>query len=171
MKKIMIGIMILGLASLGYSQGSDTAMEEVKLSDVTITPLNAEYMSEVGGGFIATRVFTLEREASRYNLKESPFYNKSGLSKIQFSQKNGRISATYNFDGKILSAHEKFKNLILPAAVRNAIFNQYSDWDINGNVYLVNYHHKKGARKVYKIQLKKGPLKMNVKYDVEGNQI
>lgn len=171
MKKFLIGTMILGLASLGYSQGSDTAIEEVKLSDVTVTPINAEYMNEVHGGTGSIRVYTLEREASRFNLKESPFFNEGGLSKVQFSQKNGRISATYSFDGKILSANEKYKNLILPKAVRNAVYEQYSDWDIDSTVYLVNYNSKRGAKKVYKITVKKGPHKMNLKYDVEGNRI
>jgi len=171
MKKFLIGIMILGLASLGYSQGSDTAMEEVKLSDVTVTPINAGYMSEVSGGTISTRVYRLEKEASRYNLKESPFFNRGGISKIQFSQKNGRITATFNDDGKILSALERYKDLILPAAVRNSVFKQYADWDMKSNVYLVNYHHKKGAKKVYKIQVEKDGKKKKLTYDEDGNQI
>jgi len=172
MKNLLSGIMILGLASLMYSQSADTAMEEVKLSDVTITPpINADYMNEVSGGTNSIRVFTLEKEASRYNLKESPFYNERGLSKIQFSQKNGRIKATYNVNGKIVRASERYEDLKLPVAVRNAAYKQNPDWSMQGNVYLVSYHHKNGTTKVYKIHFKKGSQKKNLTFDSDGNQI
>lgn len=171
MKNLLSGIMILGLASLMYSQSSDTAMDEVKLSDVTVSPINGDYMNEVSLGTNSIRVFTLEQKASRYKLKESPFFNERGLSKIQFTQKKGRIKATYNVNGKIVAASERYEDLKLPVAVRNTVYKQNPDWSMQGNVYTVNYHHKKGTTKVYKIHFKKGSQKMNLKYDADGNQI
>lgn len=171
MKKLIIGIMILGLASLGYAQSATSEMEEVKLSDVTLTPLNTDYLNKMQEGNIADRVFILEKKASRYNVKESPFFNPLGLSEIYFSQKRGKILATYNSNGKIVSTSERYKDLILPMPVRNAVFKGYPGWTIYGNTYLVSYWQNKGTKKAYKIKIRKDGLKKNLKFDVDGNRI
>lgn len=171
MKNLLSGIMFLGLASLMYSQSSDTTVNEVKLSDVTVSPINADYMNEVVGGTNSIRVFTLEKKASRYDFKASPSFIEGGFTKIQFSQKNGRIIASFNSHGKILTASEKYVDLKLPPKVRNAVSQEYEGWKLQRTVYSVNYHHKRGAKKAYKIRLTKDGLKKNLTFDVQGNQI
>lgn len=169
MKKLLIGTLFIGLASLGFSQSSNDVMEEVKLSDVAVTP-NQAYLDKVRDGTISYRVFTLEKKASRYTIKESPFYNGSGgLHKIKFAQKIGNILATYDPKGKILSTSERYKNVMLPKAVRNRVYTEYPGWKMEDNAYLVSYHHKKGTKKMYKIQVRKDRLKKNLKIDAEGN--
>lgn len=172
MKKFLIGLMILGLASLGYSQSTKSAMEEVKLSDVEVVPINAKYLDNVQEGNLSNRVFTLEKKASRYNIKESPFFNiRSEAFEIRFKQNGGRINAVYDRYGKIITAYEWHKDILLPKAVRNAWFKQHPDWNMLKNTYLVSYNHKKGAKKVYKIQIQKDGLKKTLKFDIDGNQL
>ncbi len=171
MKKFLIGTMIIGLASLGYSQNANRTMNEVRLSDVTITPLNIDYIEKVREGTVSKRVFTLEKKASRYNITESPFFNPRGLSKINFAQKKGKILATYTGNGKIVSTSERYKDLLLPIAVRNAIYKGHPGWTMYGNAYLISYHHKKGVKKFYKIRIRRDNLTMNLRFDIDGNRI
>ncbi len=170
MKKFLIGIMILGLASLGYSQAFDAEMEEVKLSDVTITPMNPDYLDKVGES-LSPWVFTLEKRASRYSIKDSTSFIPGVINRVRFIQRKGELTATYNYNGKILSTRERYSNLVLPPAVRNAVFSDYPDWNMKKNTYHVSYNHKKGAKKVYKVQIRKDGIKKNLKLDVNGNWI
>ncbi len=170
MKKLMIGTLLIGFASLGFSQSSNTGLEEVKLSDVTITPINLDYIDKVQEDTISEKVFTMERKASRYNIKESPFFNNhAGLFEIKFSKKNGRITAIYDREGKIRSAMERYKNLKLPPAVRNSVYKAHPGWTMVGNAYLVSYHYNNGVKKVYKVKIAKGDLQKKLKIDTEGN--
>ncbi len=172
MKKFLIGTMIIALASLGYSQGANHTMDEVRLSDVTITPINIDYIEKVREGILSERVITLEKKASRYNIKESPFFNiHSKVFEIRFKHRNGRINAVYNRNGKIVSAYEWHKNLKLPPAVRNAVFRIHPDWQMYRNAYLVSYRHRKGAKKLLKIQIRKDGLTKSLKFDIDGNRI
>ncbi len=160
----------MGLASLAYAQRATCEMEEVKLSDVTVMPLNHDYLDKVEGALPAW-VLTLEKKVSRFNIKESPFFVSLGLSKISITQRKGTISATYDHNGKILWTQEWYNNLVLPPAVRNVVYCAYPDWNMQKNTYRVSYNHKKGAKKVYKIHLKKGSQKKKLTFDAEGNQI
>lgn len=170
MKKLLIGTLFIGLASLGFSQSATSEMEEVKLSDVTITSLNTDYLDKVGES-LSPWVFTLEKRASRFNIKESPFFNPGGISKFRFATRKGKIYATYNDDGKILSTQEFYGNIILPPTVREALYRAYPDWYMHKNTYLVSYNREKGAKKVYKIQIQKDGSKKSLKLDGEGNPI
>ncbi len=171
MKKLLIGTLFIGLASLGYSQNTNITAEEVKLSDVTITSVNFEYLDKVREGTLSERVFTLEKKASRFNLKESPFFNPGGLNLFRFTKRNDKIVATYNDDGKILSTQEVYNNILLPPTVREALYLAYPDWNLQKNKYLVSYNHRNGAKKVYKVQIRKDGIKKNLKFDVDGNGI
>ncbi len=170
MKKSVIGTLFLGLASLGFSQSSDANFKQVKLSDVTVSPINLDYIDKVREGAISEKVFTMEKKASRYNIKESPFFNNHEETfEIRFSKKNGRITAIYDRNGKIQSTIERYKDLKLPPAVRNSVYKAYTGWTMVGNAYLVSYHSKLGVKKVYKVRMAKGDLQTNVKIDTEGN--
>lgn len=172
MKKAVIGLMMLGMASLAYSQSTNVKIEEVKLSGVEVSPRNEAYIDKVWEGTVAPRVIALEKLASRYNIKESPFYDgESTRFSVKFSEKNGFISAVYDRDGKIVSTHENFKNVALPKAVRNSAYLEYPDWTFEGNAYSVFYDHRKGAKKLYKVQLRKDRIKKNLKYDIVGNKM
>jgi len=171
MKKFFIGTLFIGLASLGFSQSGNSEMKEVKLSDVTITALNDDYLDKVGESeSLSPWVFTLEREASRFNVKESPNFYPGGTNKFGFIKRKGKIIATYNDDGKIVSTKEFYGDIMLPNAVREALYLAYPEWNMKKNTYLVSYDHRRGAKKVYKIQIQNDEKRTKtVKFDDEGN--
>ena len=170
MKKFLIGTMFMGLASLVYAQNATIEMDEVKLSDVTVKPLNSDYLDKVDES-LPLWVITFEKKVSRFNIKESPFFISLGFSKIHFTHGKGTISATYDHNGKIMWTQEWYHDLVLPQAVRNAVYRAYPDYNMQNNMYRVSYNHKKGAKKVFRIHLKKGSQKKHLTFNADGNQI
>ncbi len=164
MKKAVFGAMMLGIASLGYSQSTNSKIDEVKMSGVEVAPRNLAYMDKVSEGTISDRVLVLEKKASRYNIKEAPFFNnRSEKFQVAFKQKDGNIFATYDRDGKILTSSEKFKDIALPPVVRNTIYKDNPGWILHSNAYMVSYNHGKDVKKTYKAQIRKGNLKKYLK--------
>lgn len=47
MKKVVLGMLALGLTSLGFSQESQETFSTVELKDVTVSPANTHYLHSV----------------------------------------------------------------------------------------------------------------------------
>ena len=75
MKKLLIGIFILGLTSLSYSQASSEEANELALEGITLMPANLTYLSIVSSGIRAQkriRVYqNCNRAAASYDIKGS----------------------------------------------------------------------------------------------------
>lgn len=169
MKKALFGLLFLGLASLAFSQEPKSEAQEVALEGVTVTSPNFTYLTSVQDNNTPANVKVLERKAASYDLKESPIYNKVAEAyEVFFSNSKGRILATYDNDGKILSAFEKFGDVVLPVPVRNTIFEEYPDWKVNSNAYAVTYYRDKGVKKTYHFQISKNAKKRNLKLTLKG---
>ena len=165
MRKAVFGLLFLGLASLAYAQDRPQEdVREVVLEGVTLTSPNYDYLAEVQDPEASQTVKKLERKAANFDIKESPVYNKIDKAyEVFFSNSKGKIVATYDEDGKILSAFEKFGDIIVPESIRNTVVQAYPDWKMNSNKYLVTYYHDKGAKKVYHFQIEKDNMKKNLK--------
>jgi len=171
MKTFLIGIIFLGLTSLGYSQvNEDTKVKEEALSAVTLSTLNLNYLNKVHNDFNPEHVKALENKAAQYNITESPLFSvgKFEAYEVIFEQSKSRIIANYDSKGKIISSFERFYNIMLPPDVRSAIHNEYPDWTVHKDVYLVSYYRFRDVKKIYKIQIRKDKQKKNLKVDVEG---
>lgn len=111
----------------------------------------------------------LEREAAAYELKNSEFYEDEYDNYfVSFYIPEGRILAAYDKDGNLLRTAEKFKNVAVPKAVREAVAKRFPQWTISNDVYLVSYHDKNGVIKRYKLLLENGNQRMKVKIDDKG---
>ncbi len=169
MKKLLIGIYILGLTNLAYSQYLNGGLE-VELEGITVTPLNIDYLHKVKEGTISKKVLNLENMAAEYDITKSPLFNNHiPYYNINFTQPNGQILATYDGRGKLVRSFERFKNIAFPIPVRNSIYRAYPGWTVKGNTYLVSYYHNKDLKKVYRVQLGKDGLKKKLKIDSMGN--
>ena len=121
------------------------------------------------------RVKQLELETAKFDIKEARNYDPNFETiQVVFKQSTGKkqpkdiIKATYDKNGKITNASEKFNNIVLPPAVRSSIYKDHIGWDMKKNSYQVSYRPGKEVKKVYKVQLKNGKLKKNLKLDSEG---
>ncbi len=174
MKKIVFGAILLGFASLGYSQNTDCGKNTIHLTGVEVSPVDQNYLNKVNGGTFSEIVLDLQGRASRYNIKESSVYDfnsdKGKTYVVSFKGDNGRILATYNQSGKIIRAHENYNDLILPPAVRNAAYKEHPDWTLYGTKYSV-YYNGKSAKKKYQVQLKKNNKIENLKFNIDGKKI
>lgn len=166
MKKIILSLIILGLVFQGYSQKIKTE----ELSEVVIAATNYKYLSATGLENASVPVALLEQKIASYDLKDSDVYNDEYESYvITFHIPEGKVLAAYDKDGTIIRTVERFENVKLPREVFNKIAEQYPNWIIEKDIYLVNYHDQGGIHKKYKITLKNGDKHIRVKCDPEGN--
>ncbi|TDQ31571.1 hypothetical protein [Zeaxanthinibacter enoshimensis] len=175
MKTTLYGLFFLGLTNLMYAQevpgnGTKLPIGAVELAGVTVRPLNLTYINAVQDEHTPESVRTLENEVARYNIRESEvFKHDFEAYEVVFEQTHGSIIATYDQKGKIISSLERFKNVSLPFHIRNAVYTKYPEWSIEKDVYLVSYYEDEPViKKSYRLQLKNGKKKMNIRCDTDG---
>ena len=164
MKKLLIGLLVFGLSPYLFAQ-----VEE--LSEVTVYATNYKYLNDINTEEIASiPVKMLEREVAKYNVKESELYHDDyDEYVISFFIPEGKILAAYDREGNILRTAEKFKNINLPLAVKEAVVGRYPNWSITQDLYLVTYYRDRGMEKRYKLKLENGDKVLRVKLDENGN--
>lgn len=164
MKKIILALFVFGFLNLSFSQ-----VKEEKLEEVVVTAVNYKYLSSVAGKDVAFPVKLLERKAAAWNPKESDLYeDEYDFYTISFYIPQGKVVAAYDKNGEILRTIEKFRNVKLPDAVRNAVVDRFPGWDIVEDVYLVKFNDKKGTSKKYKVKLKNGDQTLKIKLNEDG---
>lgn len=172
MKTLLIGLLFLGSTSLTYSQTNGEIKAE-KLEDVVITPLNVSYLKNVKDKTTPEVAKQLENTAARYDITESPVFDRDFEAyEVIFSENSeskGRIVATYDNKGKIISSFERFSDVALPPAVRNSVYKAYPGWTILNDTYLVSYYENRSVKKTYKLKIEKDKTKKTLRLDTEGN--
>ncbi len=164
MKKIVLGILAFGISSLLFGQEPVYKAQVIELEGVVLKPPNFEYLASVQGKHTPATVKVLERKAAYYDLEESPVYDDSyDTYEVFFSHSDGRVIATYDKNGQIVKSFEKFKNIPVPAPIRNTIQQAYPDWTISKHTYVVSYYRNRSITKTYHFQIKKGKEKKNLK--------
>lgn len=166
MKKLIFGLLMLGLTTQGFAQ----IEEPEELAEVKIVATNYKYLSQAGTEEVALPVKMLEKHVADFDLKNSAFYRDDyDLYSISFFIPEGKILAAYDRDGKVLRTVERYKEVALPKKVTNSVLKRFPGWSIAEDVYLVNYHEKKGVEKKYKLRLQNGDKRIWVKIDEKGN--
>ncbi|WP_051254111.1 hypothetical protein [Arenibacter latericius] len=177
MKKSILFIAFMCFIAIGFSQtekenekNHDEHSNAFELEGVTIRPMtNLVYHNMVNNESTPEFVQNLQNEVANYNVTEDPdFDGDYDNFKVIFSQTNGRIIATYDANGKVISTIEKFKNVTPPNSVRNEIFKQYPDWIIQKDIYRVTYFKDKGVKKTYQVQVHNGNNKKNLRIAYAG---
>lgn len=163
MKNIKL-LLIAALCTSGYVKA-----QEITLPEITVVARNYKYLRSVDNKEAAQPVKLLERKAAGFDVKNSEFYEEDYANYyITFFLPEGYILATYDQDGRLLQTAEKFKNITLPPAVKNAVVKRYPNWSISKDIFLVKYENTTGANKVYKMILKNGKKQLRVKTDDKG---
>lgn len=166
MKKIVLGLLALGLTTQAFSQ----IVKTEQLSEVTVYATNYKYLNDVNTMEVASvPVQLLERKVASYNVKDSDFYQDDyDLYNITFFIPEGKILAAYDKDGKLLRTAEKFKDINLPTSVKTAVLDRFPEWTITKDVYLVNYKDGRPTKKTYKLKLENGDEVLRVKLNEKG---
>lgn len=170
MKNLAIGLFILGLTSLGYSQNFHDESEEVVFEDILVYSLNKKYINEVMDNVNSDHVKDLEFNAANYNItKLKEFDGRSEFFKVLFKGDNGKILATYDSKGKIVSTSERYKDIALPVNITKSILSQFPNSNFLKVVYTVDYNHLEDIKKTYKIQIVHNDYKKTLKIHSDGN--
>lgn len=172
MKKTFVIWLSLSLALSVFGQENGEQNEqgnEIALEGVTISSLNADYLNKIQDDDTPDIVKKLEYKAASYDIKTSPVYD--GVREayeVFFKNSRGRIVATYDNDGKILTSFEKFRDLRLPVLVRDMIGEEFPGWKIESDVYLASYYQEKDVKKVYIITMSHGDKIKKIRTDEKG---
>ncbi|WP_274476195.1 hypothetical protein [Mangrovimonas aestuarii] len=178
MKTLLIGIFLIGSYSLVHAQDDPVgtvALEDVVISsdNIAVNSVNLDYIHKAVDDDTPTRVRDLEGHAARFDITEADEYDsKFDAYEVIFKEDNGgegRVVATYDSEGKILKSYERFTNLMLPRAILSKVTREYPGWVIYKDTYLVSYYHGEDIDKVYKIQIKKGDERKNLKIGIDDN--
>ena len=165
MKKFILSLLVIGLASQVYSQ--ITKVEE--LSEVVVTAVNYKYLNQTDNKEAAVPVQMLQRKVAAYDVTTKDYYQDDyEYYTVEFYIPDGKIVAAYDPDGKILRTIEKFNNIKLPTAVSEALLDRFPNWTVASDVYRVTYTEKMGAKKVYKLKLENGDKEMKIKMNEDG---
>ncbi|MGB5376714.1 nicotinate-nucleotide adenylyltransferase [Muriicola sp.] len=165
MKKIILGLLALGLTIPAYTQ----VVKVEELSEVVVRPMNYKYLNAADSKVAAIPVKMLERTVAAYDVTEADFYRDDfDFYTVSFFIPDGKIVAVYDGTGQIVRTIEKFENIALTDAVKNAVLDRFPNWTVTKDVYRVTYSDDKGANKIYKLILVNGDKKMRVKVNDEG---
>ena len=165
MKKLLLGLLALGLTTQFYAQ----VIEDGMLPEVEVRATNYKYLNAVDNSEAAVPVQLLEKKVAQFDIKSSEFYEDgSDFYRVYFYIPEGRIVAAYDRDGRILYTIERFENVALPNSVTDAIGEKFPGWKISKDVYRVSYTQKKGSVRRYKVVLDNGVEKVRVKVDENG---
>lgn len=166
MKKLIFGLVILGLTIQTYAQEVKTE----KLSEVVISATNYKYLNKTGLENASVPVTLLEQHVAAYDITKTDLYSDEYDSYIvSFYIPEGSILAAYDKDGTILRTAERFTDVTLPREVYTSVAKQYPNWRFEKDVYLVNYYDSGKITKKYKITLVNGDKRIKIKCDAEGN--
>ncbi|MGK0253146.1 MAG: hypothetical protein ACI9OE_000606 [Mariniflexile sp.] len=165
MKKIMLGLFILGITTQMYAQS-------IELPEVEVT-VNYKYLNATDSEQMALPVKKLVDKVLEFEADKSDFYvDEYGTYNVSFYIPEGKIVAAYNKKGEILRTIEKYKNVRLPLDVLRSIATRFPNWSVVEDIYLVNFHYEKGVtKKLYKIKLKNVNKIVNIQTDESGNFI
>lgn len=165
MKKFIIGLIAIGLTSQVFAQ----IPKVEQLSEVVVTAVNYKYLNATDSKEVAIPVKMLERKVAAYDIQDADFYSDEfDFYTVSFIIPQGKIVAAYNGEGEIMRTIERFEDVKLPTAVRNAVAERFPNWIIVNDVYKVTYTENKGANMTYKLKLKNGDKTMRVKVDDTG---
>jgi hypothetical protein len=170
MKKLVIGLFVLGLSSLGFSQNNNGEVKEVTLKDVVLTNVNFSYLEKVQDKDISDHVILLQNEAAGFDVSgNSEFDGRNEPFKIIYRGSKGYIIAIYDNIGKIIKTREQYKDIKLPVYIMKSVLNQYPKSGLLKVIYTVSYNNQKEIKKTYKIQIISDHKKRNLKINTGDN--
>ncbi|WP_373071636.1 nicotinate-nucleotide adenylyltransferase [Zeaxanthinibacter enoshimensis] len=165
MKKLLLGLFALGLASHSHAQ----IIKTEQLKEVVVEAVNYKYLNQLDNSEAAIPVQMLERKVAAYDVTKQNFYEDDyDFYTVSFYIPEGKIVAVYNPQGQITRTIERFNDVALPRAVQESLYKRFPNWQVSNDTYKVNYHESKGVKKSYKIKLENGDKTMRVKMTEDG---
>ncbi len=160
------GILFVGLTLMATTTQT---LAQIVLPEIIVRAANYKYLNAMNPEDAAQPVSMIEQYAAAYDIKGTAFYEDEYDNYfISFFIPEGKILAAYDKNGALIRTIEKYKNVDVPRAVKQAVANRYPKWAITKDVYLVNYQAQGATTKQYKLVLENGDKRMRVKITDTG---
>ncbi len=161
MKKLVCTLVVLGMIQMVFSQGDYHKTSEAKLPVVS----NLSYLSKVYLTESPNVVRELQLKAAHFVLSEAAGYKKSESRAFVVVHKatNGEITASYDKNGEIIAAWERFENVSLPKHVRELIAKKHGSWKIVRNKYRGSFNNGNMQTSRYTVKLVNGNRSKSIK--------
>jgi hypothetical protein len=156
-----LGLLVAGVCTQSSAQQP--------LPEVYVYAKSYKYLSAVDNKELAQPIQLLERKAAVYDVRNTDYYDVAYDNYfVSFYLPQGYVLAEYDGNGKIIRTAEKFNNISLPQALKEAIATKYPDWVLTGDTYKVSYNDANGAKKAYNLVLEKGDKRMRIVMNDKG---
>ncbi len=166
MKSLLLCLIAFGLTSTLYAQNPESKTSKSEILQ------NLAYLEQVNVNDSPVIVMKLENIAAQYNIKDALIYKSKSATTydVVFEESNGKIIATYNRNGEIVSSIEEYKDLKLPLQVSTSISKKYPGWSFISNIHEIIYSKDK-AKKMYTIHIKNKMQTKVLRYELTGSPI
>lgn len=167
MKKVLFGLLVLGLTNLVVAQ-SAVKNYEIELPSIR----NAFYLNKMVDGLAPNVVNDLQIKAVSFSPNSAREFNnkEKDLFEVVHKASNGEIIAFYDKDGTIVSTRTSFSNVTLPVEVRKQVFEENEGWTTTGNKYKSVFADNRIIKKSYRIQLQNGTDEKVVTVNLANNK-
>jgi len=168
MKKIILGLLLIGLAMQSYGQNVlfQAKIKKEKVPAVIIESIDYKFKDFEAIEFIAIPIEFIEEDVFINNdIVTDEDYD---TYQVTLKGKNSRIVAIYNKDGDLLSTVEHLKNIAPALEVRNSIAKAFPGWAITKDSYKMIHFSDKQTKERYKFIIEKGQDKKVVFTDGKG---
>ncbi|WP_308992781.1 hypothetical protein QLS71_016040 [Mariniflexile litorale] len=163
MKKLVFGLILLGLTNLVQAQNNSLAAvfktEKPAIYTTKAMPIkNATYLAYTALYQPAKHIVMLHKKVAEFNIKALDIYTPKHTITydVVFKEGTNVIKATYNHDGDVISCTESFEAVRLPYNVSSQLSKDYPKWLFSNTWCTINYSENNSAEVVYSVLLKKG---------------
>lgn len=173
MKSFIIIALFLGINVTCFSQNKveggnkEGAMKAIELPEVVIKNAGKDFSLYVPDKNPDQTVRKLENEFITYDLGKDyeGYINYLVILEVD----KGKLSATYNENGKLTSVVEKYSNIELPAAVIYSVYKAYPGWQIVNDKYLYSQEDGDVTKKHYILKIKKNSESLKLTVNPNGD--
>ncbi|MUP45756.1 hypothetical protein E0K83_08360 [Gramella sp. BOM4] len=171
MKKFITFLIVAGWVFTSYSQ------EVIQLEETNLTfePTAQVVFEDYSEGIVRVKeAYARQFEKNAVKFLEENFNINEFLRihrpekydeiKVTVQSSKGLLMATYDADGSLERTYQKFKDIALPADIRNQVYKAYGDgWVMTQNKYVASGMENQIDKETYTIQLKNGSSKEKLK--------
>lgn len=162
MKTLILGLMLLGLTTLTFSQ-NEMALNNVNPNN-PITKLKTN-SNAIATNQISKRITNFQNEVSKYDITSKPIFTPNNLATytVVFKEANNVITNVYNYAGEVVSSEQNFKAIRLPDTMVLSILKDYPNWSIKAVNCTIHYEKSERPLVTYKIKISSGTKTKTIK--------
>ncbi len=161
----------------GVSQAQE--ITELKEAKVGFAPLSSEVIRDGNNySFNVKETYTGEFEANPLAFMEAYFDIHNFIAAVEdekfdgyqvtFRSEKGQLRADFDKHGNLGATSERFKNIILPARLREQLYRDHKGWEIVKNIRVARGDNGLVNKEFYRIKLRNGDQRRTIKIDGLG---